>query len=165
MGTRDDNELLAKARLLHQSVQHLRAFVLKGKAPDRIWRGMPKEPTMPQVRALFALHLLGPCRLKEFADQLAISGAAASEMINRMVELGFVTRSQDPRDRRQVIISLTPEAKKRTESHERHILERIIEVMKRLEPAQVEAWVGIFEVISQAIESGEQEHGRKDRTA
>ncbi len=68
------------------------------------------SPTLPQVRVMTVISTNGTATVSAIADALELSRPATSEMIDRMVEIGYVSRKHNPRDRRQVLISLTPDA-------------------------------------------------------
>lgn len=153
-----EKDLRERARRLLRHGQRIRNYMLSGESPGDLWEGFPKDPTISQVRALLALNYLGPCRLKTFASSLQISGPAASEMVDRLVEMNFVEREQDPDDRRRIVLRLTPAAKERVEKHETFTLERIAAIMDRLSPQEVEAWLETSAAIDQAIESLEEQH-------
>ena len=63
-----------------------------------------------QVRALVHLAQYGPQTMGELADGLQITTASATGLVNPLVELGHVTRSRDPNDRRVVRIGLSERA-------------------------------------------------------
>ena len=56
--------------------------------------------------------------LKVLAEQLGITPAAASEMVDTLVNKGVLTRTPDPRDRRAIAISVSDELQKRIFSSE-----------------------------------------------
>src|SRR5262249_50959313 len=66
----------------------------------------------------------------ELADRLLIRHHSAVELTDRLVALGLVHRDQDSRDKRKVLISLTPRA--------RNLLARmsamLLEELRRLGP-------------------------------
>lgn len=62
--------------------------------------------SMQQIRALFYIHE-SPRGITNIGDHLGITKAAASQMIDKMVEQGFITRAEDPQDRRSKHITLT----------------------------------------------------------
>ena len=64
--------------------------------------------TMPQVSALFKLHYQGTCGVTDIADHLDVTSAAASQMVDRLVQQGLLARSTDPHDRRVKQLELTP---------------------------------------------------------
>lgn len=153
---KEDRRETARALLAH--AQRIRNYMLSGESPMDLWEGFPKDPTISQVRALLALNFLEPCRLKTFANALQISGPAASEMVERLVEMNFVEREQDPCDRRRIILRLSPEARERVEKHENFTLERIAEIMNQLTDDQVQNWLHLSTVIDRAIGSIEASH-------
>jgi DNA-binding MarR family transcriptional regulator len=62
--------------------------------------------SMQQIRALFRIH---ECQrgVTDIGDHLGVTKAAASQMLEKMVEQGFITRTEDPQDRRGKHITLT----------------------------------------------------------
>ena len=62
--------------------------------------------SMQQIRALFHIHEC-PRGITNIGEHLGITKAAASQMIDKMVEQGFITRVEDPQDRRGKHITLT----------------------------------------------------------
>ena len=62
--------------------------------------------SMSQLRALFHISR-GMRGVGNVGDNLEISTAAASQMLDRMVQQGLVTRQEDPHDRRVKQIVLT----------------------------------------------------------
>lgn len=68
------------------------------------------KPSLPQVRVMTVVSAQGKATVSSIADALQLSRPATSEMIDRMVEIGYVAREANPADRRQVLISLTPPA-------------------------------------------------------
>lgn len=65
--------------------------------------------TMAQMRVLMLLNALGEVRMSEAASALGVSQSTASGLVDRLVDAGLVARHGDDRDRRQVLIGLTPE--------------------------------------------------------
>ena len=63
--------------------------------------------TMPQVSALYRLRYGGMCGVSDIADHLDVTNAAASQMVDRLVQQGLLARSTDPEDRRVKRIELT----------------------------------------------------------
>jgi DNA-binding MarR family transcriptional regulator len=63
--------------------------------------------SMSQIGALFQVHRRGTCGVSDIGDGLGITSAAASQMLDRMVQQGLIERSEDPHDRRVKQIILT----------------------------------------------------------
>jgi DNA-binding MarR family transcriptional regulator len=64
--------------------------------------------SMSQIGALFYIHHRGACGVSEVGDDLGVTSAAASQMLERLVHQNLISRSEDPRDRRVKQILLTP---------------------------------------------------------
>jgi MarR family transcriptional regulator for hemolysin len=62
-----------------------------------------------QVNTLMRLHFAGQADISDVSQQMGITNAAASQLVDRMVRLGLVDRMADPIDRRIKRLALTPE--------------------------------------------------------
>ncbi|MEV7325337.1 MarR family transcriptional regulator [Streptomyces sp. NPDC093970] len=56
---------------------------------------------------LSALDVLGPISQQRLAELLAITGPAASQLVDELVRLGLVRRGRDPHDRRRYALEVT----------------------------------------------------------
>lgn len=63
--------------------------------------------SMSQMGALLLVYRKGVNGVSEIGDHLGITSAAASQMLERLVQQGIVLRSEDPHDRRVKQIALT----------------------------------------------------------
>ncbi len=68
--------------------------------------------TWPGFRVLFWLWLLGPLEQREIASLISASRASTSSILNTLQRDGFVKRSRDVADQRQVRVALTAAGKK-----------------------------------------------------
>lgn len=67
--------------------------------------------SMPQVTTMLHLYYRGHCGVSDIADHLDVTRAAASQMVDRLVQLGWLERSEHPQDRRIKRVDLTPEGR------------------------------------------------------
>ena len=67
--------------------------------------------SMTQISVLFRLHYGGSCGVSELGDHLGVSNAAASQMVERLVGMDLLKRSEDPVDRRVKTLALTSKGK------------------------------------------------------
>lgn len=63
--------------------------------------------TINQFQYLDAIYQLGAPPITEVARKLQVSRASATAGISRLVNLGYVTRSQSQADKRSFLVSLT----------------------------------------------------------
>ena len=64
--------------------------------------------TMPQLVAMHVLHYTGPSSVTGLVDKLHLSVSATSHLVDRLHERGYVERVEDPDDRRQKRVSISP---------------------------------------------------------
>ena len=67
--------------------------------------------SMSQLGALYQIYARGHCGVSGLGEDLGVSSAAASQMLDRLVNLQLITRSEDPHDRRGKQIILTVEGR------------------------------------------------------
>lgn len=60
-----------------------------------------------QLGALMRLYYHGDCPISDIGDNLGITAAAASQMVDRLVQNGLLQRDEDPDDRRVKRVTLT----------------------------------------------------------
>jgi DNA-binding MarR family transcriptional regulator len=65
-----------------------------------------------QISILMRLLHRGNAGVSEIGDQLGVTNAAASQAVERMVQLGLIERTEDPSDRRAKQLALTPKGRK-----------------------------------------------------
>jgi len=66
-----------------------------------------KSLSMSQIGALFHIHRKGSCGVTNLGDHLGVTSAAASQMLERLVQQELILRSVDPYDRRVKHLVLT----------------------------------------------------------
>ena len=67
--------------------------------------------SMPQFSILMQLHHKGPCGLSEIGERFDISAAAASQLVDKLVQAGYLARTEDPSDRRAKLLALSDKGK------------------------------------------------------
>jgi DNA-binding MarR family transcriptional regulator len=63
--------------------------------------------SVSQLSTLFRLHHCSVCGVSELGDHLGITNAAASQLVDRLVNLGLLERTEDPKDRRGKQLTLS----------------------------------------------------------
>ena len=63
--------------------------------------------SMPQISILMQLHHKGPCGMSEISDRFDITAAAASQLVEKLVQVGYLERTEDPTDRRAKLLTLS----------------------------------------------------------
>jgi len=60
-----------------------------------------------QLNSLMYIHRSGCSNIQNLADHIGVTKAAVSQMIDRLVDSGLVSRNEDPIDRRSKLICLS----------------------------------------------------------
>jgi len=63
---------------------------------------------MPQAKLLYLLGAAGELHMSDLVARLGTSPATVSGLVDRLVDHGLAARRDDPTDRRQVLVELTP---------------------------------------------------------
>ena len=63
--------------------------------------------SMPQFGILMQLHYRGNCGVSDISNWFDITNAAASQLVDKLVQSRLVQREEDPHDRRAKLLNLT----------------------------------------------------------
>jgi len=66
---------------------------------------------MPQFSVMMQLHHRGNCAIGDISERFDITNAAASQLVDKLVQSGFIKREEDPQDRRAKMLNLTDKGK------------------------------------------------------
>jgi len=105
-----------------------------------------------QINALMRLHYRGKCGVSDIGEHLGVTNAAASQMVDRMVQLGLFTRSEDSADRRVRYVALTPEGQALVEAVVESRRRWMEELTTTLTPEEQEAIVAALIILTAAAQ-------------
>jgi DNA-binding MarR family transcriptional regulator len=100
---RDEKRRIACIDRVVASYELLMQRVASWHAPDF----MEVAVTMSQAKVLYLIAARG-MRMSELAVRLGVSISTTSGLVDRLVDHGLLTRHDDPADRRQVVVTITP---------------------------------------------------------
>ena len=63
--------------------------------------------SMPQFSILMQLQHRGSCGMSVISERFDITAAAASQLVDKLVQAGYIERDEDPSDRRAKLLRLT----------------------------------------------------------
>jgi len=143
-----------QARTIFRAVRMLQERVVRQHACKR---GQPGEDlcelSFPQFNTLLVVRE-GKClSIKELAELLQVSAPSASAMVERLVEMGMLTREQSQVDRREVVVNVSEQGLRSLESLEEQILQSIVELIHRIGPVHAQQWAEVYQRISEVLES------------
>ena len=110
--------------------------------------------TMAQAKVLYVVLAAGHLRMSELASRLGIGASSASEVVERLVELGLLRRVDDADDRRQVVITATPDAAALIERFRELNQRQLREMLGRLDADELAIVAQSLEIFHRAIDRG-----------
>ncbi len=116
-----------------------------GRIRTTVHEGM--DLSYNQFKMLLAIHDKGNCSLNALAGELKIAMSSASEMVDKLVNLGLVDRTVDSESRRRVTIYTTEKGKRLIAELGNGIVENYREFLNRLSPEDQEKLVDALEVL------------------
>jgi DNA-binding MarR family transcriptional regulator len=103
--------------------------------------------SVPQLRALAFLHRNPGACLFHVADHLGVTRPTASVIVDRLVRRGLLARSEDPRERRRIVLTLTPKGRRLLEqarSATRSWMAGVLAPLSRATLRQIEEGVSLL---------------------
>lgn len=118
--------------------------------------------TYNQYKALLALSHMGPCTMNALSRELEVATSSASQMVERLVTMGLVERSQADGDRRSVVLVCSAEGERLLEQIREGILRRYQDLFRHLGPAEQANLAGAINTLVRILEKamGEEERSR-----
>jgi DNA-binding MarR family transcriptional regulator len=97
--------------------------------------------SMSQVSTLFFLYRKGSSGVSDIGEEMGVTSAAASQMLDRLVQQGLISRTEDPHDRRLKLIVLTEKGRRTLDTFRKSLRDRhgwVDELAAQLSPAEQE---------------------------
>lgn len=116
-----------------------------GRLRSTLHEGM--DLSYNQFKMLLAINDKGTCPLTTLATELSIAMSSASEMVEKLVNLGLVRRSVDSESRRRVTIQVTVEGENLISDLQKGIVENYRSLLERLSDSDQERLVEALETL------------------
>ena len=126
-------------RLSYIILEMQRCFVLrlsKELAPGNV--------SFPQFFLLAALDQKEVLTMSEIAQKMGHTTAAASGLVARLENLGYVVRSNAREDRRKVLVCITEKGTALVRRIREEMLGNLMTLMSHLTPGEQKAWLQIY---------------------
>jgi DNA-binding MarR family transcriptional regulator len=135
-------------RLSHILLELQRCFVLhlcKELAPGNV--------SFPQFFLLTYLDLKEVLTMSAIAQKMGHTTAAASGLVARLENLGYVMRSHAREDRRKVMVCITPKGSALVRRIREDMVGNLMKIMEHLSPEEQKAWLRIYSKIYNICQS------------
>lgn len=112
--------------------------------------------SMPQFSLLMQLHHKGACGMSEVSGRFEITPAAASQLVDKLVQNGLILREEDPNDRRAKLLDLTAKGRRLIEQgiEERYRwVDQLAEMLSDEQKARVSEALTLLTTAAQELEA------------
>jgi DNA-binding MarR family transcriptional regulator len=106
--------------------------------------------TPPQLRVLVMVASRGPLNLAAVARGLGVHPSNATRACDRLVASGLLDRREDPDDRRNLLLRLTPEGRRLVDGVMDRRRHAIADVLGRMPPLQRTALIPVLVAFAEA---------------
>ncbi|MFZ5809835.1 MAG: MarR family winged helix-turn-helix transcriptional regulator [Chloroflexota bacterium] len=97
-----------------------------------------KNTSMAQINALMRISHKGECGVTHLGEELGVTSAAASQLLEKLVQQGLVERSEDPQDRRNKRVILTEAGMRMVQESIQARQGWLVELVELLSPSEQE---------------------------
>jgi DNA-binding MarR family transcriptional regulator len=98
--------MVSTAQLI-QIIRHFMDFAMHHSMRERAHFAKATGLSMPQFGILMQLHYRHNCGVSDLSQRFDITNAAASQLVDKLVQSGLIQREEDPNDRRAKLLNLT----------------------------------------------------------
>jgi DNA-binding MarR family transcriptional regulator len=106
--------------------------------------------SMPQFGILMNLYYRHTCGVSDISDRMEISAAAASQLVEKLVQAGLLERAEDPSDRRAKLLTLSDKGRALIESGNAKRSDWVDELIDSLEPQEFETVAAALDTLTRA---------------
>ena len=141
---------MEKSSLINRIIQDQRAVnrVLRQYDPE-VW--MDLNLTIAQVKSLFFISNQGKVNFRMLAAALKVTPSNVTGIIDRLVEQGLVSRTENPEDRRMLTLALTAKGESLITSLRERRVSQMSDILKSLDIEQLQTISLGFGLLSKAV--------------
>jgi DNA-binding MarR family transcriptional regulator len=110
--------------------------------------------SLPQLKVLWFISKNPGTSVSSAAEDLAVTKASASDLIDRLVKRGFVRRVEDPQERRKVLLSLTNEGQNQLDEARQFAQESLLDKLDGAGVAELEKIIAGLQLVKEAFKEG-----------
>jgi DNA-binding MarR family transcriptional regulator len=111
-----------------------------------------KEVTMAQLHTIMSIYNRGEVSMSELSALTNVSPPSASVMVDRLVEKGILLREHSSRDRRKVMVKISPKAIKGIKQIEDGILQAFTGLVEDIGHETAQKWCEVIEKVKAVLD-------------
>jgi MarR family transcriptional regulator, organic hydroperoxide resistance regulator len=143
---------MEKSRLINQVIElHRRVNHSLRFSSQDAW--MQLSLTVPQVKSLFFITDQGTTNFKNLAVALKVTQSNLTGVIDRLVEQNMVSRTENPDDRRMVMLQATEQGETLVSDLRERRISQLSQALADLSPEDLDSIVTGLSLLARVIES------------
>jgi DNA-binding MarR family transcriptional regulator len=145
---------MGKNGLIKEIIDHQRMInrFIRDYNPD-VW--MELSLTIAQMKSLFFIANEGTVNFRKLATALKVTPSNVTGIIDRLAEQGLVTRTENPDDRRMLMLQLTGKGETLISSLRERRASQMSSVLGRMAPEELAIVAQGFALVHRAIDNFE----------
>jgi DNA-binding MarR family transcriptional regulator len=136
---------------LASALERIEAIAMRQAIPEFLRHVTALDLTTAQVSSLYHLTVHGHRSVSELAEAVGLSMPATSALVERLVQRELVERAEDPDNRRQKRLALTPHGKALVEQLEQARSGAFLRLFGTLPPALRERFEQVLIQVADAL--------------
>jgi MarR family transcriptional regulator, lower aerobic nicotinate degradation pathway regulator len=135
-------------RTIHEMIIRIQVHCLA----EACRKGSFNELSIAQLQAIKVIRCEKEVTISRVAELLEVSVPSASTMVDRLVEKGILIRERSHKDRRKVVVQVSPEAVGDINQVESAILKTFEDIVRSIGLDNSRQWVEVLERVKEVIE-------------
>ena len=142
---------------LIQTIRQFMDFAMHHTMRERAHFAKAPGMSMPQFGILMQLHYRHNCGVSDLSERFDITNAAASQLVDKLVQGGLIQREEDPNDRRAKLLNLTEKGRGLIQRGMEERYRWVNQVAAKLSPEERAKVAEALEIMTQAAKELEAE--------
>ncbi len=139
--------ILNKGRLVHERIDRIVKEIMISYDASLV------NLTLAQIEVILTVHRQWALSLKDLSAMLKVSSPAASVMVDKLVEKGYLLREQSKEDRRKVMISTSEKINSHMEAIDKAILKMFEALISKLGTDTTKKWKEVLATIEASLDT------------
>jgi DNA-binding MarR family transcriptional regulator len=135
-------------RIIHEMIMRIQVRCLA----EACKKGSFNELSITQLQAVKVVRREKEVTISRMAELLEVSAPSASTMVDRLVEKGILIRERSRKDRRKVVVQISPEAVEDINRVETAILKTFEDIVRSIGLENSRKWYEVLERVKEVIE-------------
>lgn len=148
---------MISAPQLNKTIRQFMDIAMQHSLQERAHLAKQSGLSMPQFGILMQIHYRGNCGISDISNRFDITNAAASQLVDKLVQSGLVQREEDPQDRRAKLLNLTEKAKEMIQHGSEGRYRWVEDVAQKLSAQEREQVNEALNIMTRAIKELEME--------